>query len=156
MHAHGQKGLPLIHWCECPAMADVDYMDAETWNTRAPAPDERDRAVAGEQTDRCIGAIDDMLDERKPWYSAQEMYDFLIRRDYSAQIASELSELWADSLNAARQRALTENAPDEREIAARAIEDFADRTGPGRAAWFTFELRQEAARLRAGREGETS
>ncbi len=48
------------------------------------------------------------------------------------------------------------SAPDEREIAARAIEDFADRTGPGRAAWFTFELRQEAARLRAGREGETS
>lgn len=84
----------------------------------SPDPDERDRAVAGEQADRCIGAIDGMLDERKPWYSAQEMYDFLIRRDYSAQIASELSELWADSLNSARQRVLTENAPDEREIAA--------------------------------------
>ena len=66
------------------------------------------------------------LDEREAWYSAQEMYDFLIRRDYSAQIASELSELWADSLNAARQRALTENATDEREIAARAILDAVD------------------------------
>jgi len=73
-------------------------------------PSERD-----DQRRRRLGAP--APNEREAWYSAQEMYDFLIRRDYSAQIASELSELWADSLNAARQRALTENAPDEREIA---------------------------------------
>lgn len=121
-----------------------------------PAPDERDRAVAGEQADRCISAINDLLDEREPWHSAQEMYDFLIRRDYSAQIASELSELWADSLNSARQRALTENAPDEREIAARAIEQaareyFNDESGPHNLHDY---LLWRVKLLRAGKEGE--
>lgn len=36
------------------------------------------------------------------WYSKQEMYDDLIRNDYSHQIAEELSERWAMDLENAR------------------------------------------------------
>jgi hypothetical protein len=45
----------------------------------------------------------EMSEEIKPpkWYSKQEMYDWLIVHSYSKEIATELSQIWADDLQGA-------------------------------------------------------
>lgn len=64
MHTHNQEKMPLIFWCECEAMTDVDYMCIEAWNTRP-------------REDALQARIDELEDHMKRW---QENHDSMVRR----------------------------------------------------------------------------